>query len=177
MQQHDMFSRRQGYWFSSKGVWLGVALLLLAGGVSNARAEGVVYVQSLKASLLAQPRFGAEVLVEVERGAALPVLQQQHDWYQVGPEDQQGWIYRLQVASQPPAEKVSLLTGAGNDLASGARRRASSFTTSAAARGLAEDRLRMSGGHWTADMSKVDTLEELEIPLAEVIDFHKGVKP
>ncbi|AMV70904.1 hypothetical protein JCM30471_27110 [Desulfuromonas carbonis] len=142
----------------------------------EASSADQVFVQSVKAALLGQPQLGAVRVAEVEQGAALPVVKQQGAWYQVRYQDQQAWISRLLVADQPPGGKVSLLVSDEADLASGARRRASSFTTAAAARGLSEDRKRLDGGFWTADMSQVEKVEKLKVTQSEVLEFLKGVE-
>lgn len=175
MQQNDRLAQKTHRLTGRERLLFGMILLLLAWPFSRAQAEGVVYVQSVQASVLSEPEFGADLQFKVERGAELKVIEQQQTWYQVGTPQGQGWIYHLQVAANPPREKISLLASQENDLAKGARRRASSFTTSAAARGLAENRTRMNGGYWTSDMSNVEAIEELKIPQNEVIEFHQGV--
>lgn len=157
-------------------VILALSLMMIPVFCGELRATGMVYVQSVKAVLFAQPQLGAARIAEVAQGTALPVMTQQGAWYQVRYQMQELWVSHLLVADRAPGGKVSLLASNESDLSSGARRRASSFTTAAAARGLSADRRRLRGGYWTSDLSEVKTMEALKVTQSEVLEFLRGVE-
>ena len=143
-----------------------MALLLIA-----PLAQAVdLYVQSVRAPVLSAPSFGSSRLVEATKGDALKEIEKKGGWHKVSYKDKIGWVSRLLVGPKPPASRVSVLVGASEKLATGARKRASAFTTAAAARGLAEDRSRVSD-KYRVNFAGVVRMEAVKISDAEAIAF------
>lgn len=127
------------------------------------------YVQSASARLMAEPGFNAAVKAELERGAALTVMETRGRWYRVEYRGTQGWMNRLLLARTAPADRVSIL--AEQPLLEDGRRRASATVSTAAARGLrAEERARISDGD-SVDYQSLGEVEALDIDDQEVRDF------
>lgn len=124
-----------------------INLLLI---VPSTGLAGDLYVQSVKARLLSLPSLGSQVVAEAQRGEVLKELEKKGNWFKVNYRATTGWVSRFLVGSRPPSGKVSILEETGEELEKGSRRRASAFATAAAARGLAEERARIS------DKLKVD---------------------
>ncbi len=134
-----------------------------------------LYVQSAKAKLLAQPRFGAAVVGELERGSAIELRAEEGRWVQVGSGETLGWLTRFVIGPTPPIDRTSLLDEESPTIAPNARRRASAVTTAGAARGLAaEDRQRF-GGDERGNRLGLDRMEALSLSEAEVRAFHAEV--
>ncbi|PLX97195.1 MAG: hypothetical protein C0621_00740 [Desulfuromonas sp.] len=122
--------------------------------------------------MMATPSLGGERVAVVERGTALTVLETAKGWYRVESDGRSGWVSRLLVNEQPPLAQVSVLASSEEELDKSARRRASTFTTAAAARGLA-DRARVSQ-QYRADYEGVRKMESLEIGKDEALAFIAG---
>jgi hypothetical protein len=144
---------------------LGLALL-----VATPATAAILYVQGLKAVLYAEPRLGAARVAEVGRGEALTELEAAGGWYRVQAGSRVGWVSRLAVGAKEKGGSVSLLAADGEALEAGARRRASSFTTAAAARGLAEDRARLSQ-KFRVNYDQVEAMERSTVSTEEALAF------
>ena len=92
------------YMMKQPMVWLLAALAL-----SPLVAAESLYVHSAKASLLAAPKFNADILVSVEKGAELVLIEQQKRWFLVQFDDQTGWVSSLLVKSAQIFEIDKLL--------------------------------------------------------------------
>lgn len=149
--------------------WLGLVttLGLLAG---TPVVAGTLYVQGVKAVLYSEPRLGADRVAEVNRGDRLAELETVPGWYKVSIGQKSGWISRLAVGANAKSGSGSLLATEGEELESGARRRASSFTTAAAARGLAEDRARVSQ-KYRVNYAGVAEMEQGTVTTEEALAF------
>lgn len=134
-----------------------------------------LYVQSVKAPIFSSPSMGSPKVADAGKGDQLKELEKKGDWHKVAYKDKTGWVSRLLVASKPPAGKVSLLEETEEKLEKGARKRASAFTTAAAARGLAEDRARVSD-KYRVDHRGVEWMEAVKVGDEESLKFlEKGV--
>ncbi len=129
-----------------------------------------LYVQSVKAPILSAPSLGSPKLAEAKKGEPLKEMEKQGNWYKVSYKDKTGWVSRLLVGQRPPASKVSVLEGAGEKLETGARKRASAFTTAAAARGFAEERSRVSD-KYKVDFARVEHMEAIKVSDEEALAF------
>ncbi len=103
-----------------------------------------VYVQSLKAPILSEPKMGSKEVATAKKGDSLEILQKTQGWYRVKYKDVTGWVWQPLVDTGPPKGKVSILEETGQKLEEGARKRASAYVTAAAARGLMEERSRLN---------------------------------
>lgn len=123
-------------------------------------AADVLYVQSLKAKVMASPGFKSDVKAVVERGTELAVTGKEGDWFHVTtPSGNEGWVNRLTVSENPPLGTVKPVEKETAAVEDQSRRRASAMTSAAAARGLAEkDRKRLS----QLGLADYDSLKSLE---------------
>jgi len=128
------------------------------------------YVQSVKAPIMSGPSFGSSKLAEAKKGDAVKELEMKGSWRKVSYKDKTGWISKLLVSSKPPIARVSVFERTSEKLETGARRRASAFTTAAAARGFAEDRTRVSD-KYKANFRGVDRMEKIVISDDEALAF------
>ncbi len=128
------------------------------------------YVQSRTAKLLASPAARAEVVTELVKGDAVEVVETQGRWLKVSSGDKTGWISKLLVKNQPPKGKISVLEE-NKELEENARRRASTVSSAAAARGLRnEERARQSDDS-VADFSAVREMESERVSEQEAMEF------
>jgi len=96
------------------------------------------YVKSLKAPLLPEARNGVPPIIQLERGTKVEAGKQEGPFTAVKVAGQSGFVNKLFLTDRPPEAKSSLLKQE-IDISTKARRRASGFTSAAAARGLKED--------------------------------------
>ncbi len=143
--------------------------LLLNLTLSLSFASEILYVQSLKAPLLSEPKLGSKELASIRKGESLKVIEKREGWFKVEYKNTQGWVSSLLLSNQEPMEKVSVFEE-DKSLKETARRRASSYTTAAAARGLLEDRARVSQ-KYMLDLSSIKWLEGIKIEEEEVLKF------
>ena len=129
-----------------------------------------LFVQSVKAPILANPALGSPKVAEAVKGEALKETEKKDNWYKVSYKDKTGWVSKLLVGPKPPASKVSILEETEEQVEKGARKRASAFTTAAAARGLAEERARLSD-KFKVDYNGVEMMEAIRITDEEASRF------
>lgn len=147
-------------------------LTLLPGIVLSAE----LYVQSIKAPLLSEPILGAKELAVAKRGEILKEVEKKGDWYKVVYKDITGWVSRLLVDTRPPSGRISVIEKTEEELQGGARRRASAFVTAAAARGLMEERARLSD-RYRIDPEGVEWIESIVIKDEEALRFlEEGIR-
>jgi len=112
------------------------ALLLIS--FINCSFAASFFVKSLKAPVLSEAKAGSTSLTTLARGEKVEGLKSENSFVQVSHSGKTGWINKLFLSDKPIEGKESLLNQE-IDISSKARKRASSFTSAAAARGLKED--------------------------------------
>ncbi len=141
----------------------------------NSYAEDV-YVQSIKADILLEPIAGSKILVTLKRGDVLHVIEKQGMWFKVSYKDIKGWVSKLLVDKRPPSGKISIIEETEERLEEGARKRASAFVSAAAARGLMEERARLSQ-RYSVDHRGVEWLERIDVSEKDALRFiEEGMK-
>jgi len=135
-----------------------IVLMLFASSASAI----AFYVQSVKAPIMSKPSFSATKLTEAKKGDTVSQLEVKGYWRKVNYKGKVGWISKLLVSTRKPAGRISVLERSGENLQTGARRRASQFTTAAAARGFAEDRARVSD-KYKINFAGVEKMESIKI--------------
>ena len=140
--------------------WLLVGLASAALGAGMMRLPDELYVQSLRAALLREPRIGAEPLATASRGDRLEPIEKKERWYRVRLGSSEAWVHELLVGSEAPMARVSIL-GDDVELGDNARRRASEITSAAASRGLTEAAREELEGVHSADYEALSWLEEI----------------
>lgn len=151
---------------------------LMMGLVSfNSLAE-TVYVSSLKAKLLIEPSFKAASITTLNKGTELEIVQKKRNWYQVKTPEQQGWLLKFAVKPTPPNNRISVLPSDEETQLKDVRRRTSTITTAAAARGLAAVSTDSGNDPYKSDMKAVEWMESFVIPSralqAFAIDIRQG---
>ena len=135
-----------------------------------------LYVHSIKASLYQAPSISSKEIIELKKGTKVIGTQEKANWYKVRYEDKDGWVYKLMVRKTPPLEtkrlfaRLKSLFHRIHELREKSRRRPSSYTTTAAARGLRDKRQRFADkyGH---DYDALEKIESIEISDTEALEF------
>jgi len=135
------------------------------------------YVQSVKAKVMAQTSFKAPVLGEVGKGYKFSSLGRQGSWIKVTLNGKTGYVASLLVSPHPPLDKPAVIRAHEGDISQGVRRRASTYTSAAAARGLtSEDRKRASAEE-EIDYKALEKMEAFTVSSDEVTKFMEGGRP
>lgn len=144
-----------------------IALLSIAGG---AQAEKIVYVQSAQAPLYSSARLGKAPIEVLAHGTPLLVTAENARWYGVTVGEHAGWVVKLMVADHPPMASQTSKDTAMETLMKRARVRPSTYSSTAAARGLRSG----GGGLKEADHLNYESVAEMEAlqpNAAAVADF------
>lgn len=141
-----------------------------------APAASLYYVQSNNANIRAEPSFGAKVIAKIAKGQTLTGISKQGSWIKVNVDGKEGYISSLLVSTHPPLEKQSVSKTAEEEVKPTARRRASSFTSAAAARGLTDEEKKREGIEESGDYKALDKMESLKVTPAEVTKFKETGK-
>lgn len=154
-------------------VWMAAGIVLLC---TSAYAQGPYYVQSVKAKIMTSPSFKAIVLGEASKGTKLVAVGKEGNWIKVTYYGQQGYVSSILVSPYPPMARQGLIKADEAELRQGVRRRASTYTSAAAARGLAQDDRRRLSGEERSDYVGLEQLEAITVSDAEVARFMEGGK-
>ncbi len=142
--------------------------------LSDAFAQQAYYVQSIKAKIMAEASFKAKMIAEVGRGYKLTGLGKEGSWTKVKYGSLTGFIPSLLVSVNPPLQRQSIIKGEESALQQNVRRRASTYTSAAAARGLtADDRRRLSKDE-KVDYESLEQLEAIIVSESEIQKFAEG---
>ncbi|MBU3915978.1 hypothetical protein KKA14_10625 [bacterium] len=94
-----------------------------------------MFVTSLKVNMTEAPKYGTKALLVLKRGDQVEEMSQDKSWVKVKYNNTSGWVHKLVLSDKPPRKRISMLDRKV-DITSKARKRASTFTSAAAARGL-----------------------------------------
>jgi uncharacterized protein YgiM (DUF1202 family) len=137
-------------------------------------AQGEYYVQSVKAKVMSSASFKSAVVGEVGKGFKFVSPGKDGAWVKVKYNDKEGYVSSLLLSTHPPFDKTTVIKADESDIKQGVRRRASSYTSAAAARGLAqEDRRRLSKEE-KADYDSLDKIESFKLSSEEINRFMEG---
>jgi uncharacterized protein YgiM (DUF1202 family) len=152
--------------------------VFLAGGLYGAAAlaETFYYVQSVSARVRAEPSFNSKVIATAVKGQKLPSPGKEGGWIKVMVGDQEGYISSLLLSTQPPFAKTVIIKAEEPEIKQNVRRRASSFSSAAAARGLVDEDNKDDSKENKADYESVKKMESLTIPNDEVNKFAPKAK-
>ncbi len=129
-----------------------------------------LFIKSLKAPILAAPQNGAQVLITVERGSKVDGLGEQGSFAQVKFKSTKGFVNKLFLSERPVEQKDTLLNQK-IDISTKARKRASAFTSAAAARGLKEDSDEIFRSLGDANLEAIKKMEALVIREEQGLSF------
>lgn len=139
-------------------------------------AGDVYYVQSLKAKVMSGPSLKSDVIGEADKGQSLESTGREGNWVKVKHGSKEGYVPALLLSTRPPLERQGLISGEEAEIKAGVRRRASTFASAAAARGLtAEDRKRL-GKEEKVNYEAIEKMESFRLSAEEVIKFMEGGK-
>jgi uncharacterized protein YgiM (DUF1202 family) len=144
--------------------------------VTLAHAESSYYVQSVTANVRAEPSFGSKVIAKTEKGQKLTSISKEGNWIKIKIDGKQGYISSLLVSTQPPLQKQTVIKAEDDEIKPGARRRASSYTSAAAARGLTDEERKREGIEEAPDYKAVDKMESIKVTPEEVNRFKETNK-
>ncbi|MCK9418033.1 MAG: SH3 domain-containing protein [Nitrospirae bacterium] len=139
-------------------------------------AQTDYYVQSVKAKVMSGPSFKSGVISEVSKGHKLSSSGKEGSWVKVRISDKDGYVSSLLVSTHPPFEKTGIIKGEDAEIKQGVRRRASSYTSAAAARGLAQDERRRLSKEEAIDYYSLDKVESFTLSPDEITRFMEGKK-
>jgi uncharacterized protein YgiM (DUF1202 family) len=137
-------------------------------------AQTEYYVQSVKAKVMSGPSFKSGIISEVSRGHKLSSSGREGSWVKVRISDKDGYVSSLLVSTHPPFEKTGVIKGEDTEIKQGVRRRASSYTSAAAARGLTQDDRRRLSKEEKIDYESLEKVEALTLSAEEVSRFMEG---
>lgn len=140
-------------------------------------AQTVYYVQSVKAKVMSGPSFKAAIIAEISKGEKLVSSGREGSWIKIMFSGKDGYVSSLLVSTHPPFEKVRLIKGEDTEIKQGVRRRASSYTSAAAARGLAQDDRRRLSKEERVDYESLAKVESFKLGPDELARFMEGNKP
>ena len=144
--------------------------------VALAHAETVYYVQSSNASVRSDPSFGSKIIAKVEKGQSLTMISTEGSWIKVNVNGKEGYISKLLVSAHPPMAKQTVIKAEDEEIKPTARRRASSFTSAAAARGLTDDDQKHEGAEAGPNFKAVEKMEAVKVTPEEVKKFKETGK-
>lgn len=135
-----------------------------------------LYVHSVKAPLYRAPSMGSKKITNLKKGTKIVGIKQKANWYKVKYRGRNGWVYKLMVRKTPPIDNKKLfgrlksLFKRISALRAKSRRRPSSYTTVAAARGLRDKRKR-SSDKYEYNYEALEKIESIEISDDEAMGF------
>ncbi len=159
-----------------KRIYWSLLGILLFSAAGNAFADETYYVQSVKARILAEPSFKAKVVGESTKGAKLLSTGREGAWVKVRLVQREGYVSALLLSKTPPMEKQSLISGNETDIKQSVRRRASTYTSAAAARGLTQDDRRRLSTDEKTDYFGLEKMESFSVNADEIAQFMEGKK-
>jgi len=133
-----------------------VMVLIVCGTVY---AVETYYVQSTKAKIVSAPSFKSAVLGEASKGTKLTAVGKEGSWIKVSYYGKDGYVSSLLVTPYPPMARAGLIKADGAEFQQGVRRRASTYTSAAAARGLAADDRRRLSSDEKSDYAGLERME------------------
>jgi hypothetical protein len=142
----------------------------------GAYAQAEYYVQSVKAKVLAGKTFKSPVLGEVAKGYKFVSSGKEGGWVKVKYKNSEGYVSSLLLSPNPPLDKAGVIKGDDAEIKQGVRRRASSYTSAAAARGLAQDDRRRMNREERADYISLEKIESFTVSQEEISKFMEGEK-
>jgi len=154
-----------------------IALLALVFTIAQqASAQETQYVQSVKAKVFSAPSFKASVLGEASRGTRLRSIGREGSWMKISYYGKDGYVAAILLSASRPMAKHTMIKAEDTEFQQGVRRRASTYTSAAAARGLAADDRRRLSGDDKLDYDGLERVEKYAVSEAELVRFMEGGK-
>ena len=141
----------------------------------------IAYVQSIHADVHQSPTMKSPKTMSLVKGDSVEVVKENGSFYQISFEGSTGYIYRFLVSTQKIGSSEKLYSKLQSffhkieSVSGKSRRRPSSYTATAAARGL-RDKRRNFAESYTSDYESLARFEALVIGEDEALAFlRKGV--
>lgn len=122
------------------------------------------------------PDTASRKLFTLSRGDAVTGVKKAGYWHAVSYKGRTGWVYKFQVRETPPVKKQSVysrfrsLFKKYDIFKSRSRRRASAYSSVAAARGLRAYRKRATG-HYKLDYDALEKIESVHVTDEQALAF------
>lgn len=136
--------------------------------ISSIGYADTMFIKSNKVKVFEEPKLASAVVIELDKGQQVEIVAIKGLWYQIKTGNKVGWVSKYllskeEVNSKPDRQKLRSI-----NLKQNARKRASSFSTAAAARGLSAGQIT---GDIKDDIKAVKKMEETEVKEDEVKSF------
>ena len=138
-----------------------------------------LYIQAVKAPIYLAPDISSGKIAELEKGEKITGIMEKGYWHKVELNGKTGWIYKFMVKSEPPINRSSLYARLSSVFqkfeasSNQSRKRSSSYTATAAARGLKEKRVRFAQ-RYSLNYEAVEKMESIGITDDEAMEFLKN---
>lgn len=159
-----------------KTLWIAIVFFVAMVIGSLSVQATTLYIRSFQAFLMEQPNARAKKLLKLKRGTPLNEVEKKDGWVKVKLQDKEGWmalegwVNELLLTTTMSNKKVSLLSQKV-DIGSKARRRASSYSSTASARGLVESGRKRISSEQLPDYHALEQLDQLKVDETEAIAF------
>ena len=154
-----------------------LGLLCMFSPVFAWATQDVAYVQAVRADLKETARMDAPKIMTLKRGQQVDLFEKQGIWVRVKVREKEGWISRLFLSKHKPVGNADLDKDITTSLEKVSRRRSSSYTVSAAARGLmTSERGRQGREMYRSDFDALEKLETFEISRQAIDNFTASAK-
>ncbi|MBI1862326.1 MAG: hypothetical protein HYR96_15535 [Deltaproteobacteria bacterium] len=155
---------------------LAISLLILA-PVFATEPPKIVFVQAVHVDLKEEPKASSATVASVNRGEAGQVIETKDIWMKVKMGKRTGWISKLFVTNHKPVGNADLMKDVKQNLATTSRRRPSSYSVSATARGLmTSERGREGREMYETDGEALDKIEKYSLPKDSLKKFKTNGK-
>lgn len=141
-----------------------------------------VYVHSVNAAIYKKPTMKSKKIIKLKEGDKVNVIREKGAWFQVKTKRGKGWVYKFMVNKAPVTKTEKLYSRLRSffykieSVSGKSRRRPSSYTATAAARGLREKRKHFAE-KYNADYESLEKIESIEISNEQALEFlRQGVK-
>lgn len=129
-----------------------------------------LYVKSLLANVLSAPAGSSKKIAVLKRGEKISVIEKKDTWVRIRNDKISGWLQVVLLSETEPQKRVSLLES-DVDISTSARKRASGFTSTAAARGLAESGRKRIGLMQRPDYDALERMEKTKADETRSVEF------
>lgn len=147
----------------------GILFIVMLFGHSLLWAE-TYYIKSHKVQLTQGPGKTTRLDDILEKGEKVEKIAAEKSWVKIRAKGIEGWVHKFALSKRPPRKRVSLLTRKV-DISSKARKRASTYTSTAAARGLLDAGKKFLNQKEKPDFVALARLEDQVVDVEEATRF------
>lgn len=147
-------------------------LILLLASFSISVQAKKVYVNSLQITPTETDSLNAKKLdITIPRGTAVEQIETKNTFSKIQYKNQEGWVPSIVLTEKEPLKKVSTLNNTDVDISKSARKRASGYTSAAAARGLTESGKKRINSLQAPDYEALNKMEKGKAKEKEAVEF------